>query len=157
MTRRLKIIEDIFPNLHSDGYMSYSRVDACYNCIAYAVGDTRRFWDGWGNDPGMFWPSTPGNSLCHLIEALLADGFEKCNDASQEPGYEKIAIYENANGWSHAARLRDDGWWESKIGQAEDILHKTLQGLEGNFYGKVSGFMKRTIKERVKRRLSRPR
>ena len=63
-----------------------------------------------------------------------------------------MALYSNATGWTHAARLRSDGWWESKLGRSVDILHKSPRGLEGSFYGTVSAFMKRTIQEKLKRR-----
>jgi hypothetical protein len=156
MSKRLKILEGLFPNLRPSEYAKNSRSD-WYNCIAFAVGDTKRRWDGYGADPETFWQGTPGGSLAHLIATLQLDGFELCSDSTIQAGCEIVALYEDnsGGGWTHAARLRDDGWWESKIGGLEDILHKTPQALEGSEYGTVKAFMKRAIADRVRRRLSR--
>jgi hypothetical protein len=56
--------------------------------------------------------------------------------------YEKIAIYEGADGPEHVARQKASGLWTSKMGKGVDIEH-TLEGLEGDFYGKVVKVMKR--------------
>jgi hypothetical protein len=37
-----------------------------------------------------------------------------------------------------------DGWWTSKLGPDEDILHRTPQALLGDLYGQVRKIMKRT-------------
>jgi hypothetical protein len=36
-----------------------------------------------------------------------------------------------------------DGNWTSKLGKGEDIQHDSLDGLEGDLYGKVAIFMMR--------------
>ena len=68
--RRLKYVETLFPNLYADGYSKHSHADFAYNCIAFAAGDLKRFWDGYGANPGTYWPSTPGATLAHLIEVF---------------------------------------------------------------------------------------
>ena len=45
---------------------------------------------------------------------------------------------------THAARQLPDGWWTSKLGPDEDILHRTPQGLAGDLYGHVRMVMKRS-------------
>ena len=37
-----------------------------------------------------------------------------------------------------------DGWWTSKLGPDEDILHQTPQALVGDLYGQVHAIMRRT-------------
>ena len=39
--------------------------------------------------------------------------------------------------WTHAARLKPDGKWTSKLGIEEDIEHNTLESMEGDLYGFV--------------------
>jgi len=139
--------------------VKYSPNDIGYNCIAYAAGDLWRIWDGYGDDPGTHWPAAPGGLLSHLIGAYAAVGFEECHDAMPEIGYEKVALYmllrNGEERWTHAARLREDGWWESKLGRAADIIHKSPHSLEGRLYGTVARYMKRAITDRIKQRLLR--
>jgi hypothetical protein len=60
-------IEAIFPNLQSSSYQVTSPENQDYNCIAWAAGDTRRWWwpdpDQWD----AYWPSQLARS-----ETLLA-------------------------------------------------------------------------------------
>ena len=76
MSKRLRIAEREFPNLHSAGYEKRSRRDKHYNCIAYAAGDLRRWWD----HVSGYWPdgATEGDETECLVEAFAAVGFEKC-------------------------------------------------------------------------------
>src|SRR5262249_16823494 len=91
----------------------------------------------------------------HLVEAFKAVWFEECADPSPEVGYEKVALYEGVNGWTHAARLREDGWWESKLGRTEDCIHRSPSDLEGELYGQVRMYLKRTIARRIRYSLRR--
>ena len=62
-----------------------------------------------------------------------------------EAGHEKVALYADDQGeWTHVARQLPDGWWTSKLGPDEDILHRTPQALAGDLYGQVQAIMKRT-------------
>jgi hypothetical protein len=159
MTKRLLVIERDFPHLLPDDYVKYCPKDVTYNCIAYAAGDTTQFWDGYGVDPGFYWPGPPGELLVHLIEAYRAVGFKECHSSDLEAGFEKVALYKITDKgdelWTHAARLRDDGWWESKIGRSEDILHRSPRCLEGHVYGEVAKYMRRRISDRIRQRLLR--
>ena len=58
---------------------------------------------------------------------------------------EKVALYADDQGnWTHAALQLPDGWWTSKLGPDEDILHRTPQALLGNVSGHVREIMKCT-------------
>src|SRR5258708_6988096 len=73
---------------------------------------------------------------------LFSSGYGKSSDE----GFEKIALYSNAQGeFTHAARQKEDGIWTSKLGDWEDIEHRTLSGLSGNApaYGSVAKILKR--------------
>ena len=88
-----------------------------------------------------------GYMLADLISAYQAVGFVACGmDQTVEFGFEKVALYQCIIGkWTHAARLRPDGWWESKLGDWDDILHATAHCLEGRGYGTIALCMKRTL------------
>lgn len=64
-----------------------------------------------------------------------------------EIGFEKIAIYGSDHGPTHASRQLADGKWTSKLGDADDIEHETLEALEGAIYGSVVHIMKRSISD----------
>ncbi len=79
-------MEDCFPQLTELGYGITSPQTPRYNCIAWAAGDTRRWW--WPDpSPFAYWP--PGipreNTLPHFIEAFRTLGYEPCRDAGLEP------------------------------------------------------------------------
>jgi len=155
MIRRSGNIERCFPGIELTGYERHSRPTRLYNCIAYAAGDLFAWWE-----PGAYWPlyldADSGYGLVDLINAYISVGFENCGmNSSPEEGFEKVALYEdNDSRWTHAARLRPDGWWESKVGQYDDILHKAPAALEGRAYGKVACYMKRTLANALKARIA---
>ena len=63
-----------------------------------------------------------------------------------EVGYSKVALYENDDGPSHAARQEvGTTRWLSKLGKAQDIAHHTAEDLEGPYYGKIIRKYKRPI------------
>jgi hypothetical protein len=134
-----------FPTLKRLGYSRTSEPD-CYNCIAYAAGDTRRNW--WpGEYPPRsrdYWPPGIPNetTLNAFTRAFATVGYTPCRTGELEPGFEKVAIYAQGDEVRHAARQQASGAWRSKLGQDEDIEH-TWAGLEGPFYGTVVAFLKR--------------
>jgi hypothetical protein len=72
-------------------------------------------------------------------------GFEDCDDDSLEDGIEKIALYATSNGKpTHAARQLENGKWTSKLGDHEDIVHETLDCLNGerNWFGQIQCYGK---------------
>jgi hypothetical protein len=135
-----------FPSLSADNSVKTSCPSAKYNCIAWAANDTEHVW--WPDEDG-FWPDNAPRevSLEAFIQAYSTIGYVACDDGSLEGGFEKIAIYANAEGPTHAARQLTDGKWTSKLGCNEnvsiDISHDSLDVLGGNGYGRVVQFLKR--------------
>jgi hypothetical protein len=132
-------LESAFPGLATDGYVLASPKTHVYNCVAWAAGDASRWWE-----PGIYWPAPSGEDLAALIGLFAALGYVLCAGADLEVDYEKVALYADDQGeWTHAARQLLDGWWTSKLGPDEDILHRTPQALVGDLYGQVHAIMKR--------------
>lgn len=134
-----------FPNL-ADTFRLTSKPDRNYNCVAWAVGETHRRWD----PDGYFWPpDVPRDwKLSSVIQALQMMNFEVCADGKPERGYEKLAVYcESEDEVLHAARLLEDGWWTSKLGDFDDIKHRNYSELEHTKkgYGSVMAFVRRKI------------
>jgi hypothetical protein len=148
---RRKEIEQIFPNLRTSGaYEPTSDADWNYNCIAWALYDTRQWW--WPTPRlGAFWlaqvPRDNGKET--VVKIFEMHGYVKCESGEQEVGYEKVALYEihADSGIEHVARQLQSGEWTSKIGEWEDIKHKTPESVECSDYGKVVQFLKRRRKE----------
>jgi hypothetical protein len=154
MIRRSVAIERWFSgDITLTDYERHSHPTPSYNCIAYAAGDLFEWWQA-----GAYWPLDlyPADKLVDLINAYVAVGFKNCGmNGLPEEGFEKVALYQgNDSKWTHAARLRPDGWWESKIGEFDDILHKTPMVLEGGKYGKVACYMKRTLADAIRARIA---
>ena len=132
-------LEQLFPGLADDGYVVSSPESAAYNCIAWSVGESDRWWQ-----PGIYWPAQPGDDLAALVALFASLGYEPCDHDGHEAGHEKVALYADAGGeWTHAARQRPDGWWTSKLGEGVDILHRTPRALVGEVYGEVRTLTKR--------------
>jgi hypothetical protein len=89
------------------------------------------------------------HTLDAFILAFATRGYQLCDAPDAEDGYEKIAIYVDADGKpTHAARqVMPSGKWASKLGSWEDIIHFTLGGVEGADYGSAAKFLKRKITE----------
>jgi hypothetical protein len=135
-------LERMFPALAGDGYVVSSPEAAAYNCIAWAVGESHRWWQ-----PEVYWPTDPGDDLATLIGLFTSLGYATGDDDGLEAGHEKVALYADDLGeWTHAARQLPDGWWTSKLGQAVDIVHRTPAALEGEVYGKVRVILKRVAR-----------
>jgi len=146
--------ESFFPNLKRDDYRvtsdETSAAKVRYNCIAHAVGENAQWWwpDGFditGYD--VHWPAEVAreHSLNAFIAVFQAKGFVPCDDVNGnlEPGFEKVAIYCDTEDLpTHAARQLTSGDWSSKLGDWEDIEHKTLACLESKHYGSVAKILK---------------
>lgn len=122
-----------------------------YNCIAWAAGDSCKWW--WPRVhpfSSSYWPDeAPDRETKNAFkEAYRSLGYEECESVEPEQGYEKIAVYTDEDGRpTHAARQLQNGMWTSKCGELEDIEHE-LEGLEGkNGYGSVSFVMKRAVNQ----------
>src|SRR5207237_700439 len=116
-------------------YEIVSRASARYNCMAFANGDERHWWE-----PGLFggrfyWPTNvqQGETLEAWQELFIADGYEPTDNRDIEPGVEKVAIYVDVVDMlpSHVARS-DGRSWKSKLGKGQDIEHASLDVLEGD-------------------------
>lgn len=138
-------LEEKFPNLRVVAYEVASPETQEYNCIAWAAGDTERWW--WPDLMEQeYWPaSVPRNDTIEIfILAFRTLGYERCETPEFEPGFEKIALYLNSAGRPrHAARQLPDGYWTSKLGDWQDINHATLDGLVCPDYGTPEVFLKR--------------
>jgi hypothetical protein len=135
----------LFPKLQACGYRRTSPPTHDYNCIAWAAGDSAKWWEP---DPYnlMYWPDgVPRQStLSSYIAAYASIGYKVCPDGSAEADFEKIALY-TVNGIpKHAARQLLDGSWSSKLGPLDDIAH-TLEGIESPQYGTATVFMRRPL------------
>ena len=140
-------IDEEMPLLAAEGYQITSEATDEYNCIAYVVGETDRWWSH-VEDADYYWPdhATRTPSIESLIEALSGLGFELCEDAGDEPGFSKIALYANGQGhWTHASVQLPYGRWSSKLGPDEDISHLSPHSLESDLYGGVHSFMRRPL------------
>src|SRR5947209_8608074 len=142
-------VPSAFENITSRDYECHSDPDDDYNCIAWALGKTTQFW--WPREEaGYYWP--PGlpkerinqETIENFIAAFKTEGYEPCRHGRRERGYDKIALFVNDFGRpKHAAMLMESGVWSSKLGPSEDILHTSLQCLEGRSYGKVRLFFRK--------------
>ncbi|MHB1426826.1 MAG: DUF7689 domain-containing protein [Gemmataceae bacterium] len=139
-------LEQLFPRLRGTAYRITSPASEVYNCIAWAAGDTGHWW--WPGDPARtYWPiGTPRlETLEAFRDAFATLGYVVCAQADLEPGFEKIALFTEADGTpTHAARQLPDGTWTSKLGMSEDIQH-ALEDLAGNVYGSVVQILKRVL------------
>jgi len=137
-------LPDLFPGLATNGHEITSPATTDYNCIAWAAGDTSAWWEP--DAMGLyFWPLGARREMTvdAYAEAFSSLGYEPCERADLERGFEKVALYSRAGGPTHAARQLADGRWTSKLGQLEDIAHANLGGLSGDVYGTPTLILRR--------------
>lgn len=135
-----------FPGLNSGNCQITSPATSAYNCIAWAAGTNKQWWDPNGL---YYWPPNVPREV--TIEAVVQVyevlGFSICIGGMLEPGFEKIAIFAKQSGNkrvpTHAARQLDSGEWTSKLGACEDISHAEAVSVSGPAYGNVAYFMSR--------------
>lgn len=118
-----------------------------YNCIAYAMGMQDRWVDS-ADLPWHWWPPVhKGMSASDLIDAFRYFGFEECGmDDSVEDDYDKVALYCNADRWTHAARIVGDGIYHSKFGASYNGTHSRGDVLQAQ-YGDPFVIMRRLKSE----------
>jgi hypothetical protein len=143
VTRELR---RLFPRLSIGTYRVTSRKSKKYNCLAWAAGRDDVWWQ---SPPDGEWPNPALDdgsveSAVRLFEHL---GYERTADSALEDGWTKVAIYGDADGYTHAARQREDGRWTSKLGALHDIEHDTLESLTQSDYG----FVVQILKKRTER------
>ena len=138
-------IDQLFPKLAAQPYRITSGETDSYNCIAWALFDTKQWW--WYTPQyGCYWP--PGvdrsNNLQSIARIFELHGYRTCESSEHEHGFEKVALYEHPEyGIEHVSRQLEDGQWTSKMGEWEDIQHTSLEALEGSEYGFVGTILKR--------------
>ena len=140
---------DDFPNLNTDSCHVSSVATRQYNCIAWVAMENRRRWEP---DPNLqyYWP--PGvpreYAIAAVIKAYESIGFRLCYSAVLEPGVQKLALFGVTNQRgnihpTHAALQLACGNWTSKLGDFEDVVHRTPEDVNGPQYGEVVGYMAR--------------
>ena len=136
-------LEDLFPGLATSSYVITSPATSRYNCLAWAGGDTEKWWEP-DPDGDCYWPegAPRERTLEAVTKAYESLGFVPCQGDHLEPATEKLAVFARGALPTHIARQRPDGRWTSKLGPLEDIEH-ILDGLVGTEYGSVVLIMKR--------------
>ena len=131
-----------FPNLDNEDLKIVEPATRRYNCIAYAAGDTTKWW--WP-DGINYWPprATLDSKIESLEEAFAGLGFEPCGNAENEDGLQKVALYEVQGVMKHAAAQMPNGRWRSKMGQGPVIEHNSPESLANGIYGSPTVFMRR--------------
>jgi len=139
-------LEEDFPGLVDLPYEPTSPKDPAYNCVAFALGDLKNYWEEIRLN-GYYWPQgIPDDTMAGWLELFSIHGYRETDDDGLETDFERIAIYGSAQRAEHVARQKASGIWVSKLGIGKDIEH-TLAGLEGDLYGKVVKIMKRKCKD----------
>jgi nucleoside phosphorylase len=119
--------------------------DRQYNSLAWAFGDTLRWWEL--GVVGAYWPAgATDDPLEATVVALLRRSYVPCLSAEHQPGYEKVAVFMNdREQLTHLARQAGDGGWTSKLGESYLIYHSLLAWLEGEAYGTVRMIFRRSV------------
>lgn len=100
-------IEQLFP-MSKGEIQIVSDYDEDYNCIAWSLNDSRRWWWPFERaNPFIFWPL--GSPREETIEAFLSMYeslfFVPCDGSHREEGYDKVALYALDDKPTHAARF----------------------------------------------------
>jgi hypothetical protein len=138
-------LEDLFPSLRAGNYQITSPAERHYNCIAWAAGDTQRWWWPERDPDNGYWPEgvEAAVTLSAFVAAFMTLGYAACDQEAVELGLERIALFTESTGIpTHAARQLPSGRWTSKLGALEDIEHD-LHDLIGETYGTVAQLMVR--------------
>lgn len=143
-------VERELPGLVGTHYEVTSPVDPSYNCVAWAAGDSRAWWEpvraivGNGLQGGYYWPPDAPIEMTvdSFVRAFRQEGYQSCGDGGLEENLTKIAIFATALGVpTHVARQLSDGRWASKLGRFEDIEHDAATDVEGDGYGTIVQYM----------------
>lgn len=103
--------------------------------------------DAWvwpGPEPYHWWPDhlPRDGSLEVLVRFFGEAGYSlAATDDGFSPSFERVAIFGDEEGPTHAALELPDGSWTSKLGMSEDIRHADLGVLTG--YGPVVALLRR--------------
>ena len=138
-----RLLIESFPNLSSEDFEFVGACTEQYNCIAYAAGDTTKWWSpSWP----YYWPpwATRDNRMESLMEAFAGLGYEQCDDSNVEDGYQKVVLYGFQGSFEHAAVQMPNGRWHSKMGQGPQIEHHSPESLSGGPYGDAMIYVRRS-------------
>lgn len=137
-----------FPNSANEPFLVTSPETWDYNCIAWAFGDSERWY--WPTEhPKHYWPPNIRRELDieSFIELYQLIGYKICDNADIEVGMEKIAVFTFPNGEpTHAAKQLLNGNWTSKMGPWHDVEHTLNSLCNSPGYGNVAVLMSRPIK-----------
>jgi hypothetical protein len=120
----------------TDSFQVTSWPTDTYNCVAWAAGDSRKWW--WPDPEGeSFWPHGVDrqDTIETFIAAFRTIGYEPCKSHHLEAGFEKVAIYAIGERTKHMARQLPSGAWTSKLGGWWDINHHSIDEVEAPHYG----------------------
>ena len=134
----------MFPNSFAEPFEITSPETSAYNCVAWAMHDSERWWEA---DENYFWKDgvSLDNTISTFIQLFEQLGFTVCSNFALEKSHEKIVLFSNGDGiCSHVARQLENGLWTSKLGVSYDVMH-TLDGMEDGIYGKVVVVMKKAV------------
>jgi hypothetical protein len=135
------------PRLSQSRYTITSQADRNYNCVAWAAQRDQVNWWQPGGAPYYYWPiarAPRSQAIGVYVEAFEHLGFRSCRSRHAPTGWQRVAIYTDGRGkFLHVAAQLHGDVWTSKLGQAEDIEHHTLEALEGGKYGHVTHVMRR--------------
>ena len=151
-----------FPKLGDDpNFKITSDCTPAYNCIGWALG-MNDVWVGLDHPTNYAWNWWPEGVPCNekkesLIALFEYFGFTRCDNANMENNYDKVALYADEQGWTHAAKVIGEGVLHSKIGTAWDINHGDDDIFSDTSYGSIFVFMKRPISERYITDMKKPR
>ncbi len=135
-----------FPFLSPDNHSVESPESREYNCIAWAAGINDRHL--WPEDEDSEWPAElpQEESVESFIAYFESLGYQRCDVPAFEQGFEKIVIFADECGPTHASRQLPTGRWASKMGRdGVDIEHDGLNCIEGDRYGEARLFLRRPI------------
>lgn len=139
-------LEKRFLGLRGARWRVTSPEDERYNCVAWACGDTNRWWWPWPEgDPPGFWPGD-GSADDGVEDAVLmfeGQGYVCCAPEAADAHDDVIVLYASANRLRHVARRTLDGWWASKLGALNDIEHETLDAVASPYCGSPLRWMRR--------------
>lgn len=133
-----------FPNSKLDPFYITSPKTSSYNCIAWAYGDSSKWY--WPDDSNIYyWPNDipRHETIESFVKLFESIGYTKTDNCDLEVNFEKIAIYaDDYLNPKHAARQLPNGFWTSKLGQNFDVTH-TIFSMSDGSYGNALVFMKR--------------
>jgi len=137
------------PDLTQTSCIETSPNSRLYNCIAWAAGNSERWWWPVGRPGISYWPKgvPREETVGAFILAFSTLGYVLCQDASLEPGIEKVALFGKVVSGqlvpTHAALQLESGEWTSKLGPFEDVTHRRLDAVNGPAYGQAVSFLAR--------------